>query len=97
MFSMPELIVVVSTDTVDPVRFRSFFLASAVWVATVVAAAREADTFPVSCYVRRSAVTLDDALRDVVGASSSLPIVATERYSSTGGVGVACTSTASQT
>jgi hypothetical protein len=40
---------------------------------------------------------LDGALRDMVGASSSLPTIELETYSSTGGVGGACTSAASWT
>jgi hypothetical protein len=42
-------------------------------------------------------VTLDGALRDVVGASLSLPIVELEMYSSTGGVDATCTSAVSRT
>jgi hypothetical protein len=61
------------------------------------AVAREADTFSVVCRVRRGATTLDDALRYVEGTSSSLPTVESETYSSTGGVGAACTSSSSQT
>jgi hypothetical protein len=41
MVSRSELIMVMSADTADLVRFL-FFFASAAWVAT-----READTFPV--------------------------------------------------
>jgi hypothetical protein len=88
---------VVSTDTVDLVRFCFFFLASADWVAVIVVAAREADIFPVACRVRRGAATLDDALLEVAGASSSLPTVESERYSLTGGGGAACTFVASRT
>jgi hypothetical protein len=97
MVSTPELIVAVSTDTVDLVRFRFFFFASTVWVAAIVAAAREVDTFPVACYIHRGTVILDGAIRDVEGASSSLPTIESERYTSTGGGGAACTSAASQT
>jgi hypothetical protein len=50
--STSELTVVVSTDTIDLVRFLLFFLASVVWVATMVAATREADIFPDVCRVR---------------------------------------------
>jgi hypothetical protein len=95
---MPELIVVVSTVTVYLVRFRFFFfLASAVWVAAIVVAAREVDIFPVACRMRRGATTMDGTLRDVVGASSLLLTVESERYSSMGGGGAACTSAASRT
>jgi hypothetical protein len=52
MVSTSELTVVVSTDTVDLFCFRFFFLASIVWVAAIVAAAQEADIFPVACRVR---------------------------------------------
>jgi hypothetical protein len=47
------------------VCFRFFFFASAVWVAAIVAVAREADIFPITRRVRRSAATLNGALRDV--------------------------------
>jgi uncharacterized membrane protein YgcG len=97
MVSMLELTVVMSTDTVDLVRFRFFFLASAVWVAAIVAAVRKADIFPVTYRVHRAAATLDGALRDMVGGSSSLATIESERYSSTGGGGSSCTSVASQT
>jgi hypothetical protein len=40
MVSMSELTVAVSTDTVGLVRFCFFFLASLVWVATIVAVAQ---------------------------------------------------------
>jgi hypothetical protein len=66
---------VVSTDTIDLVCFLFFFFASAIWVAAMVAAAREADIFFDVCRVRRGAATLEGALRDMAGASSSLPIV----------------------
>jgi hypothetical protein len=97
MVSMSELIVVVSTDTVDLVRFLFFFFACAVWVAAMVVTAREADIFPDVCRVRRGVATLDDALHDAAGASSSLPTDESETYSSTGGAGDAYTSTASWT
>jgi hypothetical protein len=61
------------------------------------AAAREAGIFPAICRVLHGVATLDGALRDMVGASSSLPTVKSEMYSSTGGVGAACTSAASRT
>jgi hypothetical protein len=75
MVSTSELIVVVSTDTVDLVCFLFFlfFFTSAAWVA-----AREAEIFPVVCRVRRGVKTLDGALRDMAGASSSLPTVKSE-------------------
>jgi hypothetical protein len=91
MVSMSELIVVVSADTVDLVRFL-FFFTSAAWDA-----AREAEILPAVCRVRRGATTLDSALHDVAGASLSLPTVESETYSSMGGVGAACTSAASRT
>jgi hypothetical protein len=102
MVSMSELTVVVSTETVDLVRFLFFFFfffffAHAVWVAAMVVAAREADIFPDVCRVRRGVATLDDALHDAAGASSSLPTVESETYSSTGGAGDAYTSAASWT
>jgi hypothetical protein len=84
--------VVVFVDTVDLVRFPLLFFASAIWVA-----AWEAGILPVVCRVRRGAATLDGALRDVAGASLSLPTVESETYSSTGGGGAACTSATSQT
>jgi hypothetical protein len=43
MVSTPELAVVVSADAAGPVLFLFFFLASAVWVAAIMAAARDAD------------------------------------------------------
>jgi hypothetical protein len=46
MVSMLELTVVVSTDNICPILFHFFFLASAVWVAAIVAAAREAGILP---------------------------------------------------
>jgi hypothetical protein len=48
----------------------------------MVVAAREADIFPDVCRVRRGTATLDGALCDMAGASSSLPIVELEMYSS---------------
>jgi hypothetical protein len=92
MVSTSELIMVVSANTADLVRFRFFFFASAAWVA-----AREAEIFPAVYRIRRGAATLDGALRDVAGASSSLPTVGSETYSSMGGAGAACTSAASRT
>jgi hypothetical protein len=67
MVSTQELIVVVSTDTVDLVSFRYFFSTSAIWVATILATAREVDIFPVACRVHCGATTLDGALRDDLG------------------------------
>jgi hypothetical protein len=78
---------VVSTYTVDLVRFPLLFFTSATW-----AAAWEVGIFPVVCHVRRSAATLDGPLRDVAGASLSLLTVESETYSSTGGGGATCTS-----
>jgi hypothetical protein len=63
----------------------------------MVAVAREADIFPDVCCVHRGATTLEDALRDIAGASSSLRIVESEMYLSTGGSGAACTLAASRT
>jgi hypothetical protein len=97
MVSTLELTMVVSTDTVDLVRFLFFFFASAVWVTEMVAAAQEADIFPNVCGVHRTTVTLEGSLRDVAGASSSLPTIESEMYSSTGGGGAACTSATSRT
>jgi hypothetical protein len=91
MVSTSELIMVVSTDTADLVRFLFFFV-SAAWVA-----AREAEIFPAVCRVRRGVATMDGALRDMVGASSSLPTVKSEMYLSMGGAGAACMSAASRT
>jgi ABC-type uncharacterized transport system permease subunit len=84
--------VVVSTDTVDLVRFFFFFFfffffSSTVWVAEMEAAAREADTLPAVCRIRRGAATLDGALHDVAGALLSLPTIESETYSSKGGAG----------
>jgi hypothetical protein len=87
-----KLIVVVSTDNADLVRFLFLFFASVPWVA-----AWEADIFPAVYRIHHDAATLDGALRDVVGASLSLPTVESETYSSTGGAGAACTSAASRT
>jgi hypothetical protein len=97
MVSMSKLTMVLSTGTVDLVRFRFFFFASAVWVAAIMAAAWEAAIFPVACRVSRSAATFHGVLRDAAGASSSLPTIESETYSSTGGAGATCTSAASQT
>jgi hypothetical protein len=97
MVSTLELTMVVCTDTVDLVCFLFFFFASVVWVAAMVVAAREADIFPDVCRVRRGTATLDGALCDMAGASSSLPIVELEMYSSTGGVGAASTYATSRT
>jgi hypothetical protein len=88
---MSELTVVVSVDTADLVRFPLLFFASAIWVA-----AWEVGIFSDVCRVRRSAATLDGALRDVAGASLSLPTIESETYSSTGGGGAACTSATSR-
>jgi hypothetical protein len=57
----------------------------------------EAGIFPAVFRVRRNAATLDGALRDVAGASLSLPIAELETYSLTGGSGAACTSATSRT
>jgi hypothetical protein len=57
MVSMSELIVVVSADIADLVRFPFLFFFSAAWVA-----AWEAGIFPAVCCVRRGATTLDGAL-----------------------------------
>jgi hypothetical protein len=84
MVSRLELFEVVSADTADLVRFPLLFFASASWVA-----AWEAGIFPVVCCVRHAVATLDGALRDVAGASLSLPIVEPETYSSMGGGGAA--------
>jgi hypothetical protein len=90
MVSTSELIVVVSADTADLVRF--LFFAPMAWVV-----AREVEIFPAVYRVCRGVVTLDGALCDVAGASSLLPTVESETYSSMGGVGTACTSAAPQT
>jgi hypothetical protein len=73
-------------------------LASAVWVAAIMAAAREAGILPVVRRVRRGAdvATLGGALL-VVGASSSLPTDESEMYSSMCCCGAARTSAAAQT
>jgi hypothetical protein len=96
MVLMSDLTVVVSTDTVDLVHFL-FFFASAIWVMAMVAAAREADIFPNVCRVCRGPATLEGALLDVAGASSSLSTIESEVYSSMGGAGAACMSAASWT
>jgi hypothetical protein len=70
---MSELIVVVSADTADLVRFPLLFFAFAMWVAVW-----EAGILPAVCRVRRGAATFDGALRDVAGASSSLHTVESE-------------------
>jgi hypothetical protein len=82
-----ELFVVVSADTAELVRLLLLFFTSTTW-----AAAWEASIFPAVCRVRHGAATLDRPLRDVAGASLSLPTVESETYSSTGGGGAACTS-----
>jgi hypothetical protein len=84
--------VAVSADNVDLIRFPLLFFAFAIWVAAL-----EAGIFPVVCRVRRGAATLDGALRDMAGASLSLPTVESEMYSPTGGGGTACTSATSWT
>jgi hypothetical protein len=73
MVSTSELIVVVSVDTADLVRFPLLFIASATCVA-----AWEAGIFPAVCLVRRGAATLDRALRNAAGASLSLLTVELE-------------------
>jgi hypothetical protein len=96
--STPKLTISVSIDTAGPVLFRFFFLASAVWVTTIVDAARKVDILPVVCLVRRGAdvATLGGGLL-VVGASSSLPIVESEIYSLMHYCKVICASAATQT
>jgi hypothetical protein len=74
MVSTPEPTVVVSTNTIDLVRFLFCFI-SAIWVAAIVAAAQETAIFPIACHVRHSVATLDGTLRDMAGTSSSLPTV----------------------
>jgi hypothetical protein len=84
MVSILQLIVAVSADKASPVLLRFFFfLASAIWVATIVAAAPEADILPIVCRVCRGAdvATLGGTLF-VVGAPSSLPTNESEMYSS---------------
>jgi hypothetical protein len=75
--------VVVFTNSLDLVRFL-FFFASAVWVAAIVVATREATIFHVSYRVLHGAATLDDTLHDVAWASSSLPTVESEMYTPMG-------------
>jgi hypothetical protein len=87
MVSTSELAMVVSVDNVDLVHFPLLFFASAIWVA-----AWEVGILPVVCRVRRGAATLDGALRDVAGASLSLPTIESETHSSMRGGGAACTS-----
>jgi hypothetical protein len=77
MVSMSELFEVVFADTADLVHFPLLFFTSASWVA-----AWEVEIFPAVCRVRHAVVTLDVALRDVAGASLSLPTVGLEMYSS---------------
>jgi hypothetical protein len=96
MVSTPGITVAVSTDIVGLVLFHFFFLASAVWVTTIVVATLEAGILPVTCHVRRGVATLGGTL-PVAGALSSLPTVESEMYSSMGVCGAACTSAASQT
>jgi hypothetical protein len=62
-----------------------------------VAEAREVAIVPVVCCIRHGAATLDDALRDMAGASSSLCTIESEMYSLMGGASVACTSATSRT
>jgi hypothetical protein len=78
MISMSELFVAVSTDTADLVHFPLLFFAFATWVAAWEV-----------CRVRRGAATLDGPLRDMEGASLSLPTFESETYSSTRGGGAA--------
>jgi hypothetical protein len=79
MVSVSEVIVVVSADTADQVRFLFLFFPYEAWVT-----AWEAGIFPAVCHVRRGAVTLDGALRDVAEASLSLPTVESKTYLSMG-------------
>jgi hypothetical protein len=90
--STSELFVVVSADTADLVCFPLLFFAFAIWVAPW-----EAGIFAAGCHVHRGVATLDGALRDVAGASLSLPTVKSDMYSSMGGGGAACMSTTSRT
>jgi hypothetical protein len=92
MVSTSELAVVVSVDTANLVHFPLLFFSSVIWVA-----AWEVGILPTVCRVRRGAATLDGALRDVAGASLSLPTIESEMYSSTGGGGATCTSATSRT
>jgi hypothetical protein len=73
-------------------------LASAVWVAVIMAAAREANILLVVCRVHHSAdiATLGGGLL-VAGASSSLPTDESEMYYSMCYCGVACVSAATRT
>jgi hypothetical protein len=70
MVSTSKLLVVVSADTTDIVRFPLLFFASAAWVA-----AWETGIFPAVYRMRRGATTLDDALHDEIEASLLLPTV----------------------
>jgi hypothetical protein len=83
--STSKLIVVVSADTADqsaPPSSSPPRSGPRAW---------EEGILPAVCHVRRDAATLDGALRDVAGASLSLPTVESETYSSMGGGGAACT------
>jgi hypothetical protein len=97
MVLMPKLTVAVSANTAGPILFRFFFLASAVWVAVIVAVARGghlARHLPRAPRHKRS--DLGGALL-VAGASSSLPTDESEMYSSMCFCGAACTSTVART
>jgi hypothetical protein len=63
----------------------------------MVVATWEADIFPTFCHVRHDVLTLDGALHYVAVASSSLPTVESEMYSSMGGAGATCMSATLQT
>jgi hypothetical protein len=88
----------VSAEIVGPTLFLFFFLASTVWVAAIVATARDADIVPVICRVRHDAdaATFCCTLL-VVGASSSLPTDESEMYSSTHCCGGTTMSSAART
>jgi hypothetical protein len=88
----------VFADIAGSVLLRFFFLASAVWVAAIVAAAWDADILLVVCHVRRDADTANlGGVLLVAGASSLLPTDESEMYSSMGGCGAASTSVAART
>jgi hypothetical protein len=72
-------------------------LASVVWVAAIVAAARDADILLAVCHMCRGAgvATFGGALL-VVGPSSSLPTNESEMYSSMHCYGAVCTSSAAR-
>jgi hypothetical protein len=98
MVSTLELTAAVSVDAAGSALFLIFFFAFVVWVAAILAAARDAGILPAVYRVHRgtNVATFGGALL-MVGPSTSLLIDESEIYSSMHCCGGTCTSPAART